>query len=86
MCLTWDEWSYPQLLLLWRLSDPRIAVSGRPDLGVDHLDMPRTPYWASEVKHSQKPTMAYDLTLTSSSVYYSSHQWNALFLSYYKVT
>ena len=23
--LTWDEWSYPQLLLLWGLSDPRIA-------------------------------------------------------------
>ena len=57
------------LLLLWGLSDPRIAelrempqsfinklysetqVSGR--LGVYPLDMPRTPYRASEGKRSQ---------------------------------
>ena len=24
-CLTRDEWNYPELLLLWELSDPRIA-------------------------------------------------------------
>ena len=49
------------LLLLWGLSDPRIKfssklhsetqVSGR--LGVDPLDMPRTPYRASEGELSQ---------------------------------
>ena len=39
--------------------------------------------WASEGKHSQKPTMPYHPTLMSSSVQHSSHQWTAFFLSYY---
>ena len=61
----------PFLLLLWGLSDPRIAelceiplifsikwlsetqvVSGWACLGVDPLDMPRTPYRAREGKRS----------------------------------
>ena len=50
--LTWDEWSHPQLLLLCGLSDPRIAelcfVYLSPSLwacmGVNLLDMPRTPF------------------------------------------
>ena len=74
--LTWDEWSYPQLLLLWGLYDPRIAepsfeqkenesLDVRASLGVNPLNMPRTAYLASEVKHSQQPTMPlYHLTLT----------------------
>ena len=37
-------------------------------LGVNPLDMPRSPYWASEGKH----TMTYHPTLTSSSVHHSS--------------
>ena len=35
--------------------------------GVNPPHMPRTPYWASEDKHSQQPTMPYHSTLTSSS-------------------
>ena len=49
MFLTWDDWSYPQLLLLWGISDRRIAEplkkTGSMDvwayLGVNPLDMPR---------------------------------------------
>ena len=58
MCLTWDEWSYLWLLLLWGLSDPRIAeplliqkkrVTGCLDMpGVNPLDIPRTLYRVSE--------------------------------------
>ena len=60
MCPTWDEWSYPKLLLLWGPSVRSIAVPCRNNpesldvwtcLGVNPLDMPRTPYWASEEKH-----------------------------------
>ena len=43
-------------------------------LGLDPLDMPRTPYRASEGKRSQLPTMPYHTTLPSSSVHHSSHQ------------
>ena len=39
-------------------------------LGVNPLDMPRNPYWASEGKHSQQPTMFYHPILTSSSVHF----------------
>ena len=46
-------------------------------LGVNPLDLPRTPYWTSKGKHS---------TLRSSSDHHSSHQWTALFLSYYNIT
>ena len=34
-------------------------------LGVNPLDMPRSTYWTSEGKHTQKPTMPYHPTLTS---------------------
>ena len=51
--------------------------------GGKSLDMPRTPYRASEGKHSQQPIMPYHLTLTSSSVHHSSHQRTALF---YRIT
>ena len=46
-------------------------------LGVNPLDIPRTQNWASEGKHSQKPTMLYHPTLTLSSVNHLSHQWTA---------
>ena len=48
-CLTRDEWNYPELLLLWELSDPRIAellLNKKTTLdvwaypGVKPLDMP----------------------------------------------
>ena len=55
-------------------------------LGVNPLDMPRTPYWASEGKHSQQPSMPYHPIFTSSYVNHLSHQWTALFLSYCNVT
>ena len=92
--LTWDG-CYPQRLLLWGLSDPRIAEScfeGEKSesldvvwacLGVNQLDMLSTLYRMSEGKHSQQLTMPYNPTLTSSSVHNSSHQRTALFLSYY---
>ena len=51
-------------------------------LGVNPLDMDRTPYWASERKHSQPPTMPHHHTLTASPVHHSFHQRTALFLSY----
>ena len=85
-------------MLFWGLSDLRIVprlvsfeqekrVSGRLGMpGVNSLDMPITPYQASEEKHSQQPTMPYHPTLTSSSVHHSSHQWTALFLLYYNAT
>ena len=61
------------------------ATFGRLDvwacLVVNPLNIPRTPYWASEEEHS-KPTMSYHPTLTSSAVYHSSYQWTAPFLSY----
>ena len=50
---TWDECSYPQLMLLWGLSDQRIVklcfvyLKSRiiwVCLGVNPLDMPITPY------------------------------------------
>ena len=50
----------------------------RACLGVNPLDMVRTPYWASEGKHS---TIPYQLTLTPSSVYHSTRHRTALFLS-----
>ena len=46
--------------------------------GGKSLDMPRTPYQASERKHSQQLTMPYHATLKSSSVHHSSHQRTAL--------
>ena len=55
-------------------------------LGVDPLDMPRTPYRASEGKRSQYPPYPITPTLTSSSVHHSSHQLTTTFLSYYNVT
>ena len=67
------------------LSDLRVK-SVWASLGVNPPDMPRTLYWASEVKHSQQPTMPSHPTLSSSSVHHSSHQRTALFLSYYNVT
>ena len=42
-----------------------------------YIDMTRTPYQASEGKHSQQPTMQYHPTLTLSSF----HQRTALFLT-----
>ena len=43
---------------------------------------PRHALNLSEGKHSQLPTMPYHLTLTSSSVYNSSHQRTAVFIDY----
>ena len=96
MCLKWDEWSYPHLLLPWGLSNPRRAepcfvgkkrVSGRLGKpGVKSRRHAQNPYWMSEGKHLQQPIMPYHPTLASSSVHLSSHQSTALFLSYYNVT
>ena len=55
-------------------------------LGVNPLDMLKTPYWVGEEKYSQQPTMPYNPSLTSSSVHHSSHNSTALFLSCYNVT
>ena len=61
--ITTDEWSYSQLLLYSGIIIPEdsgavicIAKLKSPDrLGVNPLDMPRTPYRASEGNHSQSP-------------------------------
>ena len=61
--ITTDEWSYSQLLLYSGINIPEdsgavicIAKLKSPDrLGVNPLDMPRTPYRASEGNHSQSP-------------------------------
>ena len=56
-------------------------------LGVDPLDMPRTPYRASKGK---RPSITHHALLppilASSSVHHSSHQLTTTFLSYYIVT
>ena len=96
----WDEWSCPQLFLLWGLSDPRIAeLHKMPQcfsikLHSEYLGMSgdktskqvHNPYSASEGKHYQYPTMSYHPTLTSSSVHHSFHQQIALFLTCYSIT
>ena len=54
----------PFLLLLWGLSDPRIAkpksLAVWSCLGVDPLDMPRTPYRENAINnpgdHAQSPS------------------------------
>ena len=93
----------PFLLLLWGLSDPRIAelcemppsfsvklhsktqVSGC--LGVDPLDMPRTPYQGrTKEKALNNPPCPNTPTLTSSAVHHSSHHLTATFLSNCNVT
>ena len=41
-------------------------------LAVNPLDMPRTPYWVSEKKHSQQPTTPDHPTLAPSSLNHTS--------------
>ena len=57
-------------------------------LGVNPLDMHRTPYRVSEENHSRvnNPPCSHHLTITSSSVHHLSHQWTALVLVYHNVT
>ena len=35
--LTWDEWSYPQLLSLWGISDPRIVEPSFEQQKTEHV-------------------------------------------------
>ena len=55
-------------------------------LGVDPLDIPRTPYRAAKESALNNPPCPITPTLTSSSVHRSSHQLTTTFLSYYNVT
>ena len=52
-------------------------------LGVDPLDMPRTPYRASEGNVLNNPPCPITPTLTSSSAHHSSHQ---LTTTFYRIT
>ena len=57
----------PLPIVFWGLSDPRIAAPCFVEknlsldvwacLGAKSPKMPRTPYWVSEGRHSQKPIM-----------------------------
>ena len=51
-------------------------------LGVNPLDMPRTPYWASEIKNAiTRHALSTPPSRHHLYVHHSSHQWTALFLS-----
>ena len=55
-------------LLLPSCEPEKPSLDAQACLMVNPIDMLRTPYWASEGKHWQQPTVLYHPTLTSSSV------------------